>query len=929
MSVVIPLLLLALGSDAEPLPIFFQSAYGDARDVIALTPRKFQADDPAWQPQKRTRRQQSGSTSVVVHFPAAAFRYPVRFGIPLDGVASSANVALFDEEGRRVDADIFPLVNFATAPQSWVMIATVLDAPKAGDRTLTVRWGPDIRPAVPSKALSVERRGEALIVRGNKFEFQLSPSTLVSHIRSADGSHCFASAGTHVGFRIKGESPSRHQPGKIRVLFDGKQYKRYRIESWIADPGFKLHFEVETWADSPYLFLASRLINETPRPVSMNDLRLLSVNPHGEANVVQAGLQGDGTLAAKQQVTVVQRRKNWAVLADGKQEATGIHNDLGQWVSVTGQDSTLTLVVPDFQGFGPGDPDLSSQLRATHRGVLELAHYQPYPAGSEGTITFWDTAARTFRMALHLAGGNDRSTVAAAPVHEPPHIRLDRGFLTSQDVFAESRVTHLYDEASMEAARYFDRARAKRQDYPRMGRGMPPPVGEGFEHPYTDSGGMLFGEVWQYTFAGKAEVTGFLRRASGPQGNLPSWYVPHVHNGVSTYRCGDQTLALAFSYLRTGDRQVFNIFDDHSLQYADWSIAHPEGYCHYYCTWHADNHVYSRLGALVESYLISGEPWFFEVAEQMGGHLVRDWVGKRHPRDQQTRSAYPGRGLAWLYEVTGHRSYWNDAVDRALWVTETGITDEGGMRAMANSNSRISPLFAGYTLLGINPIYERCRHPLLLNTIRKVGNWLLTCQGTQTEREGAGTWPRDTLLDGKPRGPGNCGATTLCAEHLTFLAQVTGEQRYFYSGAAAWANLVAATHHLGIPGGLPMQTGDRDKIGTWSDTFPEYLHRLPAVAERFGWPFVVEGVYNPDPKRDSPVVVFAGAGGRFDGETFRQPLYAETEATTEVRIWSPRKPTRAVFAGKTIPQRFDSRSNAITVTLPAGAKPGLLEIRFD
>ena len=65
------------------------------------------------------------------------------------------------------------------------------------------------------------------------------------------------------------------------------------------------------------------------------------------------------------------------------------------------------------------------------------------------------------------------------------------------------------------------------------------------------------------------------------------------------------------------------------------------------------------------------------------------------------------------------------------------------------------------------------------------------------------------------------------------------------------------------------------------------------------------------------------------GHTLRQPLYAETKQTVEVRIWSPRKPKNAVFAGTAIPQRFDSKTNVITVTLPVGARPGLLTIRLD
>lgn len=927
----VSLMLVAVGiagqAYAEPLPLFFKSSYGDARDVVAVA-RKFQADDPAWQPTLRKRGPKAGQTVVTLHFPTSARAFPVRFGIPLGQVPSARNVTIFDEQNRPLRADVFPLVNFQTAPQHWVLVATVLDVLEPGDRKLTVKWGPDVRRPEPDAAIASEGDENRLAVTGSCVRFVLSAEDLLREISTHTGAAEFAPRGCRVGFKRDGKTLTQRQ-GRIITLYDGPLYKRFRVESTIGGADFKLHFDVETWADSPYVMVSSRLINESGTPLPLRDLEVFSIRASESSHAVAASGPNDEVVAAAKEIAVAQRVDDWSIEADGREAARGTEDNLGSWVRIAGDTEALTLVVPDFQGFGPGDPDLESRLSAASTGAMRLLHYTPLPSEGDAKITFWDTAARTFRMALHVGSAGDSPAEIAATASHPPSVRIDRHFLTEQNVFHEDRVTHVYDEASLEGARYFNRTRARRQDYPRMGRGMPPPKGEGFENVYTDSGGMLFGEVWQYASTEPGQVADAIKRARVPRGNLPAWYEAGSNVGVSTYRCGDQTLAIALGYLRTGDPEVFEIFEDHPLQFADFSIAHPEGYCHYYCHWRADNHVYTRLGGLVYSYLITGEPWFFEVAEQMGGHLVRAWNGKKGPRDTQTRSAYPGRGLVWLYEITGQRSYWNDAVDLAHWIMQTGMQPNGAMRGFANDDSRISPLYAGYTLLGLTPVYERCGNESLLDALRRCGQWLLTCQGDEHQREGSGTWPRDTLIGGRTNlGPGNCGSTTLCAELQTFLAEHTGRQEFFYSGAAAWANLVTTTRHRGIKGGMPMQAGDTHTTGTWSYTFPIYLHRLPAVAQQHGWPFVIEGVYDPAPERASPVVVFVAAGGRYDEKTLSQPLYVDNRHPVRLRIWSPQPPTEAMFAGSKTPVTYDDKTKIATVTLPAEGKPGLLVLSF-
>jgi len=915
---------------AEPLPRFFRAEFGDVRDKLATEPRKFKPDDPAWQPKLvKPRGEAAGETTVTLRFPVAAEAVPVRFGMPLGRVPTAENVVVLDEQGRAIDADVFPLVNFETSPLNWVLIATVLDAPADGERKLTVKWGPDVKRPAPTAALTITGNGDGSVrLSGGAVEFTLSPKTLIEKIQRRGGKYGFAPGGCRMSLDVEGQTIAHDPAGRIVELYDGPRYKWYRIETQAGVPGYealKLHLEVETHVGSPVLKIRARIVNTGGQAYqnAVANLRLLEVAGSGDGCAVSAAGERDAVLEAERQITVAQRVDDWSITADGKQVAAGEEDNLGEWVRTAIGDEALTLIVPDFQGYGPGDPDHESQLAAKSDGTLMLKHYAPHPAGGDGAITWWHTAARTFPMALHLGPAAECPAMVAEGLREPPSVVRDRRWLTAQGVFCEPRVTQVYDEPSLEGARYFARTRSARHDYPRMGRGMPPQKGEGFEHPYTDTGGMLFGEVWQYT---KPPGTLDLSRQYVPGGNLPTWYKPKTTNSITTYRCGDHALAMAHSYLRTGDRMVYDIFQDHPLLFCDWAISHQTGGTHYYCSFNAHVHVYSRLAGPLSCYLVEGDPWLFETAERMAGFLCNAWRDD-HPTDVQTRSVYPARGLSQLYEVTGQRAYWNEAVDRTIWYLDTGVRDDGVVRGHANTDARRTPLFAGYCLLGVIPVVERCGNARAMESVRHTGDWLLRYQGKQDEDVNAGLWVRDTWIWSRPNlGPGNCGSATLCAEILTWLAQVTREQRYFYGAAAAWSGQVTTTRHEGVRGGLPMQSGSATSIGTWSDKFPVYLHRLPAVAEELGLPFVVEGVYAP--KRSMPVVVFAAAGGRFEEDRLRQPLFVRNDEPAAIPIWCPRPPREATFSGHKIELDYDPATNIARVTLPADSDPGELVVRF-
>lgn len=936
-------------------PLFVPSDYGDIRDDIARTPRFWSGTDPQWRARIQPRGDIAGQTTVTVDFAESAQRIPVRFGIPLGQAPSPDHVIVYDNNGDIVPADVFALVNFESSPVHWVMIATVLDSPAAGKQDLTIKWGPEISRPTSESSMQLTLDADGAKVTGGQVEFGLSVADLLHDIRLKGGKHVFAPNGSEVSFAHE-DKVYRHQPeGRIQMLFDGPLYKRLRVTSSLIDPKFKLHFEVEVWANSPYLRVCSRLINEhqTRRRSTaqawfdLNDLRILDFRPTQAGYAISAG---DDTkeYTGQQDVALIQRSDTWAVQVDGISRSRSKDDKPIQWTRIAADGEALTFIPSHFQDYCGPDPDLQSQLLVRSDGTMGLRHYQGYPEPDSGAIKFWKTAARTFRMVLHVNSVPDAADYgpgkAAAAIRQWPAVKLDREFLTKQGVFNESEVSTVYDEIALEGARYFDRTRVKRQDYPRAGRGMPPHFEgwiEGMAHPNTDTGGMLFGEVWQYTsaFPSRQMYERVFALAKGPNGNLPKWYTPYDVNGSLTYRCGDHSLALANCYLRTGDRQVYEILQDHSLLYADWAIAHPRGWCHYYPGWTSAGRAYTRLSGPLMSYLVLGDPWLFEVGEQMGGFLVDDWDAKdKTPSGGQSRFVYSARGLCLLYEITGHSSYWNTAADCAIWTMKSSMNATGQVYCYhfePKQQSRITELFAGYVMAGMCPVYDRCGNPQLFNAIARTGDWLLTRISQPDGHDGTpgehvGGWCRDQVInDSKDNGPGNCGAMTLCAALETWLADRTGDQKYFYAGAAAWANMAASTNHQGIKGGMPMQMGDREKIGTWSDKFPTYLHHMPSTARKHGWPFVVQGVYDGDPDRDSPIIVFVDKGGSIGHDVYRQPLYATNTEDVTLSVWCPAAPAGAYYDTNPIKMTYDPETQLAQVTLPARCGSGVLSLIFE
>ena|GEM_PF-6979479 len=127
-----------------------------------------------------------------------------------------------------------------------------------------------------------------------------------------------------------------------------------------------------------------------------------------------------------------------------------------------------------------------------------------------------------------------------------------------------------------------------------------------------------------------------------------------------------------------------------------------------------------------------------------------------------------------------------------------------------------------------------------------------------------------------------------------------------------------------------MQTENLWRTGTWSDKLAPYLHRMPAVAERHGWPFIVEGVFDPDAtKGGQTVVVFVGAGGLFGEETLVQPMDTGNVEPVRIPLWSPTAPTSATYGGTEIELSPRNADGITYLTLPGGAAPDTLRIHFE
>jgi len=872
------------------------------RTQIAQQPR-YQWDAAKWELHPRGATNKSGETTVEVQFPVAWQLAPVKFGLPVGALADPANVAVFNEDGKPIPADVFPLGNWRTMSPRWVLICTLLQGSPEQPRTLTVRYGPQVAPAEPARVLTAEKQDNGCVrIKNTTYNLTLDPQRAIRSITidtdgdgKMDTPEMLPEGMTAAMTPVNGE-PLLPQSAVLKTIYDGRLYKLYYLTCSLGQD-LTARFEVEIWAGSPLIFLKTRFISHSLQDLDLYSLTPLRTTSLGAGFQLLVGAAGGKPLKANGPLDVCQRVNNWQIRTPVQTLAEGSEDNLGEWISFWNEDigQCISFIVPNFQEMSPGDPHLESCLQVGKYNSLELEHYRPIE--DQPDCIFRSGMARGFPAVLYVSHRPDFAPVVAAKLKAQPHPIYDREYLTAQGTLPEDEVSHAYDTASLEGARYFHRALIPRQYYPIGSRGTTG-IGEGtsMEGRNLHAGGMLYGEVWQYMSDG--------------------------HPGTCSYRCGDIPLALCYEYMRSGDRSVWEIMNLHNQLFADYAIYHAptllQGGNHYYCSWYSMTYVYLRLKGMIVSYYLTGDPWYYRAADQMGSCAVCSWrysmpVDSGFPDRiggaAQGRAPYVARGLVALYCMTGDPAFYHTAVDLAHYAMRAQ-TDEGFWWAVLSGpqwqdNQYISALHAGYSMTGLFRLYEQTKNKELLQSLRRACDWLVSIQFGAEELD-PGLWARTQAYPGNADKMANISTSELVAGNLTDLYQATGEQQYFYAANAGWANSVGAQRS---DGSIPMEVGNSSS--TWSFTLCEYAPRFAGIAERDQLPFVIH-TYLPN-RTDA---VYLLGDGRYDGNTYQFSLVVRRSEPTQLPVWCPKAPSEVKLDGAPAQATFNPATGVLTLTVP-------------
>ena len=180
---------------------------------------------------------------------------------------------------------------------------------------------------------------------------------------------------------------------------------------------------------------------------------------------------------------------------------------------------------------------------------------------------------------------------------------------------------------------------------------------------------------------------------------------------------------------------------------------------------------------------------------------------------------------------------------------------------------RCTPIFAGYTVQGLWPLFRRTENKQLKQCLLKTADWYVTVQ-EDARGSNPGTFPNSYWYgkngsENNPISPimGNYATTTHAANALLQAYLTTGSRHYFYSSNAAWIGVV---NHLTSEGGIPL--GNSNEGSVWSHVMIESLPHFAAVAEKHGLPVVLSS------KTGIPGTSFMGKGATWDGKVFRFEL---------------------------------------------------------
>ena len=877
--------------------------------------------------------QAEGTAEVTVHFPEPIERAPVTFGIPLGQVASADRIVLLDEDGEPIPADFTPLGNWEHQPARWTLVSCVLDGKKAGEkRKLALRW--DQKEAAWFETpLRMRVKGPKVDVVNTEYLMMLSPRGIEA--MSVKGT-IVGLEGWHPGVVLKDGESLRPQDGEVRVLRDGAVCKAVRFTSTLSD-ALELQQEFTFYAGSPFVRCDVRYVNR-----STEDIPIRSVAPvlasFGSSDIA-IGLE-DGKPFRSTTVSVWQDAFGWEAVAGataakpGRNVATGEEDTLGEWMSMGirfGRVTSLMVVVPHFQEMAGAEGGLANHM-GCGEGMLDVTFYGPRPGtASSADIRLRETMARTFTYWLVFDSPEWEEAAIARAVKAMPHVVYDRQYLSGMGVFQEHAVSHLFDEELLEAALYFKRAQVPRLEYPRCSRGADPgpdKSGEGFYEVDLHAGGMVFGETFQY-FA--PEPTESIIQRYHDEIGIPLDHI--VTGGSCTYRNGDIVLALFQQYLRTGDRAVHDFARIHGQVFADVSVSHAPvsaGLGHYYCDWYGNPYVYQRFEGLLLGALVTGDVWWYETAVSMADYCVRAWKDGQ-PRDGrltggyggvQYRSPYIAKMLLRLYALTGERKYADTAVRLAEWIMPVQ-EPEGWWRDTpgATREYRCSPIFAGYTSMGLWPLYHATKNEALRQSLMKAVDFHV---GMQEDASGnnPGTFPNSywyrvqegstskTPIPEEIKITGNYATSSHWANVILQAYLATGDLDYFYSANAAWFGVLA---HQTAEGGVPL-SNDRDG-SVWSHVMVESLPAFAAIAEERRLPIVL------GPRTRRPVAAFLGKGATYHDGAFTFELKYRRDKPLPVRVYSPAgEPAEVTLDGTAIAHAYDAQTRVVRLEAPPSAE---------
>jgi len=665
-----------------------------------------------------------------------------------------------------------------------------------------------------------------------------------------------------------------------------------------------------------------RYVNRAAEDVPIAGVAPLSAHLRNVAGA-RAGLE-PGQIVDAPGIHVRQDAFGWSAAAErtpGNPAAVGkgSQDTLGEWLGLYLDNGASFLVVfPHFQEMAAGDPHVTSAY-AFSDDALELRHYAPAGPGMDTDVRLREGMARTFTYWLVFAPRQDAEAAFGSAVKAMPYVVYDRAHLTDMGVFQERAVSHLFDEELLDAALYYKRAQVPRPEYIRCSRGADPgpdKSGEGFYEVDLHAGGMVFGETFQYFSPEPSDAT--LKQYHDEIG------IPREHiltGGRCTYRNGDIVLALYQQYLRSGNRTFHDFARIHGQVFADVSVSHADvsnGLGHYYCDWYGNPYVYQRFEGLLLGALVTGNPWWFETAQAMADYCVRAWQDGA-PRDGglkggfggvQHRSPYIAKMLLKMCAVTGRNEYADTAIRLAQWIMPIQ-EPEGWWRDTPNATReyRNSPIFAGYTCMGLWPLYHATHNHTLLDSLIKAVDYHVGMQEDVTGHN-PGTFPnsywygahinKDAPLEGNY-------ATTSHWANVIFQAYLaTGNLDYFYSANAAWFGVLG---HMTPEGGVPLSNSRQGSV--WGHVMVESLTDFAAVAEERSLPIVLGC------RTLEPVDAFMGKGATYKDGVFTFDLKYKCDAPLPLRVFFPAgKPAQVTLDDGSIAYEFKAADNVARLMLP-------------